>query len=108
MRHSASEKMEVIRIVGESDLSVRRTLELLGIPRTTFYRWHRRYELGGFDALKDRKPRPPQAWNQISQHNSDNVLSRAWTNENSYNFAHGITVCVLSHPAVNYYQQIHH
>jgi len=69
--------MEVIRIVGESDLSVRRTLELLGIPRTTFYRWHRRYELGGFDALKDRKPRPPQAWNQISQSKRDEIVDLA-------------------------------
>ena len=77
MRHSASEKMEVIRIVGESDLSVRRTLELLGIPRTTFYRWHRRYELGGFDALKDRKSQPPQAWNQISQHKRDEIVDLA-------------------------------
>ena len=77
MRHSASEKMEVIRIVGESDLSVRRTLELLDIPRTTFYRWHRRYELGGFDALKDRKSQPPQAWNQISQHKRDEIVDLA-------------------------------
>ena len=77
MRHSAFEKMEVIRIVGESDLSVRRTLQLLGIPRTTFYRWHRRYELGGFDALKDRKPRPPQAWNQISQSKRDEIVDLA-------------------------------
>jgi len=69
--------MEVIRIVGESDLSVRRTLQLLGIPRTTFYRWHRRYELGGFDALKDRKPRPPQAWNQISQSKRDEIVDLA-------------------------------
>lgn len=77
MRHSASEKMEVIRIVGESDLSVRRTLELLGIPRTTFYRWHRRYELGGFGNLEDRKPQPPQAWNQISGRKRDEIVDLA-------------------------------
>lgn len=77
MRHSAAEKMEVIRIVGDSDLSVRRTLELLGIPRSTFYRWHRRYELGGFDALEDRKAKPPQAWNQISQQRRDHIVDLA-------------------------------
>jgi len=39
MRYSASEKLEIIRLVEESHLSVRLTLAKLGIPRTTFYRY---------------------------------------------------------------------
>ncbi|WP_416376542.1 helix-turn-helix domain-containing protein [Thalassovita sp.] len=31
---------------------------MLGIPRTTFYRWYDRYVEGGIDALADRSPRP--------------------------------------------------
>ena len=39
MRHPASEKLEIIRLVEGSQ----RTLDKLGIPRTTFYRWYDRY-----------------------------------------------------------------
>jgi putative transposase len=44
MRYPASEKLEIIRLVERSHLPVRRTLEKLGIPRTTFYRWYDRYQ----------------------------------------------------------------
>lgn len=40
MRYSASEKLEIIRLVEQSSLPVRATLEKLGIPRATFYRWY--------------------------------------------------------------------
>lgn len=43
MRRSAGEKMEIIRIVQDSELGVKRTLEELGISRSTFYEWYRRY-----------------------------------------------------------------
>jgi DNA-binding IclR family transcriptional regulator len=38
MRYRAAEKLEIIRLVEQSSLSVRRTLAQLGIPRATFYR----------------------------------------------------------------------
>ena len=43
MRYSPSEKLEIIRIVEDSELSVRQTLKELGIHRSTFYNWYRRY-----------------------------------------------------------------
>jgi transposase-like protein len=58
MRVSTSEKLELIRLVEGSSLSVRRTLAEIGLPRSTFYAWHKRYVDGGPDALEDRKPRP--------------------------------------------------
>ena len=39
MRYPASEKLEIIRIVEQSHLSARRTLDQIGVPRATFYRW---------------------------------------------------------------------
>ena len=39
MRYPASEKLEIIRLVEQSHLPVRRTLTQIGIPRSTFYRW---------------------------------------------------------------------
>ena len=50
MRYSACEKLEIILLVERSSLSVRRTLAPLGIPRSTFYGWYRRYAEGGVKA----------------------------------------------------------
>jgi putative transposase len=38
MRYPASEKLEIIRLVEESTLPVRRTLEKIGMRRRIFYR----------------------------------------------------------------------
>ena len=65
MRYRASEKLEVIRLVENSHLSARRTLQKLGIPRSTFNRWYDRFLTGGVDALQDRRPRPNRVWNRI-------------------------------------------
>jgi putative transposase len=65
MRYPASEKLEIIRLVEQSHLPVGRTLERLGIPRATFYRWYDRYQAGGPEALDDRSPRPDRVWNRI-------------------------------------------
>ena len=65
MRYPASEKLEIIRLVEQSHLPVRRTLEQLGIPRATFHRWYDRFLTGGVEALEDRSPRPGRVWNRI-------------------------------------------
>jgi hypothetical protein len=39
MRYAASEKLEIIRLVEQSHLPGRETLEKLGVSRATFYRW---------------------------------------------------------------------
>jgi len=43
VRVSAAEKLELIRLVEGSLLSVRRTLAKIGLPRSTFYAWYKRY-----------------------------------------------------------------
>jgi transposase-like protein len=43
MRYPASEKLEIIRTVEGSHLPTKQTLDMLGIPRTTFYRWYDLY-----------------------------------------------------------------
>ena len=65
MRYPASEKAEIIRLVEQSALPVKRTLDKLGIPRATFYRWFDLYQTGGPEALDDRSPRPDRVWNRI-------------------------------------------
>ncbi len=65
MRYPAAEKLEIIRIVEQSHLSVRRTLEQIGVPRPTFYRWYDRYLTGGPEALADTPSRPERVWNRL-------------------------------------------
>ena len=65
MRYSASEKLEIIRLVEQSHLPVRRTLAMLGILPMTFYRWYGRWRAGGPEALEDKPSRPSRVWNRI-------------------------------------------
>ena len=65
MRYPASEKLEIIRLVERSHLPLKRTLDKLGIPRSTFYRWYDQYLSGGPEALEDRTSRPSRVWNRI-------------------------------------------
>ena len=65
MRYPASEKLEIIRLVERSHLPVRRTLDKLGIPATTFYRWYDRYRAFGQAGLEDRTSGPGRVWNRI-------------------------------------------
>ena len=65
MRYSQSEKMQIIRLVEESPVSIKQTLAELNINRSTFYNWYRRYQQGGFEALANRYRPPKQFWNQI-------------------------------------------
>ena len=77
MRYPASEKLEVIRIVEQSHLPARRTLEQLGIPRRTFCRWYDHYLEGGPEALEDRPSAPSRVWNRIPPEIHDQIIELA-------------------------------
>ncbi len=77
MRYSAAEKLEIIRIVEQSHLSVSRTLAQIGIPRATFYRWYDLYQTGGPDELEDRSPKPGRVWNRIADDVRGRILQLA-------------------------------
>jgi putative transposase len=77
MRYSASEKAEIIQLVEQSHLSAKRTLDNLGIPRATFYRWYDRYHTGGPEALGDHRSRPDRVWNRIPENVRHQIISLA-------------------------------
>ena len=77
MRRTASEKMEIIRLVEGTDLPVRATLRQLGVPRSTFYGWYQRYVDQGFNGLHDKKPAPRPRWNAIPEKVQKQVLDLA-------------------------------
>ena len=77
MRYPASEKLEIIRLVEQSHLSVRRTLAQIGVPPATFYRWYDLYQTGGPEALEDRSPRPGRVWNRIPDEVRERIVQLA-------------------------------
>ena len=77
MRRSASEKLEIIRIVEGSELGVKRTLGELGINRSTFYEWYRKYLESGFEGLKPKVSQRKSFWNKIPDKQRNEVVEVA-------------------------------
>jgi transposase len=77
MKYSQAEKMEVIRMVEESSLSVRQSLEKIGISRSTFYDWYKKYAEHGYDGLAPRHKQPGYIWNEIPEWETDRVAEVA-------------------------------
>lgn len=77
MTLSASEKYEVIRLVEESELSVRRTLNELGVSRSSFYRWYKAYRDDGYEGLVARNKSPRQFWNKLPESVKEQCLEVA-------------------------------
>lgn len=65
MRHSKSEKLEIIRVVEDSAIGVKQTLQELDIDRSTFYGWYDRYLKRGAEGLTDQTSHRRQFWNAI-------------------------------------------
>ncbi len=77
MRRSASEKLEIIRIVEGSELGVKHTLEELGVNRSTFYEWYRNYLDHGLEGLKPKVPVRKTFWNKIPEIERNKVVEFA-------------------------------
>ena len=77
MRYPATEKLEIIRIVEQSHLPAKLTLDRLGIARRTFYRWYDRYLDGGPEALADQPSAPSRVWNRIPAKVQDQIIELA-------------------------------
>ena len=77
MRYSQAEKMEIIRMVENSDMSVKKTLKELGVNRSGFYQWYRRYEEAGYGGLAAKKPQARRFWNKIPKAEAEEVVSIA-------------------------------
>jgi len=77
MRYSAAEKHEIITLVENSTLSVRRTLAQLDIPKSTFYGWYDRFVQGGIEALEDGAPAPKRVWNKIPDQIGEAIVDLA-------------------------------
>ena len=77
MRYSQAEKMEIIRLVESSAISVRKTLRELQVNRSSFYSWYDRYKKSGYEGLSNRNSSPNRFWNKIPQSDKEKVVSLA-------------------------------
>lgn len=77
IRYTPEEKMEIIHLVEHSNLSVKKTLEELQVPRSTFYSWYQRYQEHGMDGLKNKKLKVKQFWNRIPDHVRGQIVNLA-------------------------------
>ena len=77
IRYKPEEKMEIIHLVEHSNLSVKKTLEELQVPRSTFYSWYQRYQEHGMDGLKNKKLKVKQFWNRIPDHVRGQIVNLA-------------------------------
>jgi len=77
MRLTAAEKEEIIRTVEGSELGVNKTLNQLGIHKSTFYIWHKLYHDHGIDGLQPRTLGNRQRWNSIPQAEKNLVIEIA-------------------------------
>ena len=62
-------------------MPTKQTLDMLGIARTTFYRWYDLYLEGGFDGLADKSPCPKSVWNRIPDDRRDDLIAFALEHE---------------------------
>jgi len=77
IRRDETEKSEIIHIVEHSALPVKKTLDELQVPRSTFYRWYKLYQEEGKDGLIDHRPNPRQIWNRIPKEVKQQVVDLA-------------------------------
>jgi transposase InsO family protein len=68
---------EIIGLVERSSLPVGRTLDRLGIPKSTFYGWYERYREGGDAALEDTRPNASMVWNRLPENIRQSILTLA-------------------------------
>ena len=74
---SADKKRELIELVRRSPQPKRATIAELGMARSTFYRWQRRYRDQGEAGLVDRKPEPGTVWNRLRPAEQTTILETA-------------------------------
>ena len=77
MHHTQSEKMEIIRLVEQSDLGVGRTLKELKVNKSTFYKWYNAYLENGYDGLARKHNERCGGWNKINEADRDTVVEIA-------------------------------
>ncbi|MFC5537759.1 IS3 family transposase [Rhodocytophaga aerolata] len=76
-RMTQAEKMEIITIVEQSQLSVKATLTQLAIARSTFYQWYKQYLAKGYEGLASQPVERRGYWNQVPLKEQEQIVTLA-------------------------------
>ena len=71
---SRNGKMEFIRLIEGSELDISEALTKYDVPRSTYYRWKRKFRDAGIKGLQDNKPSRARTWNQLLPWQIDKIL----------------------------------
>ena len=71
------QKLEILRAVESSSLTVNEALLRLDVPSSTYYRWKANFDRHGRGGLKDRSPFKGKTWNEILPHEEKRILEVA-------------------------------
>jgi putative transposase len=77
---SSDQKMDIIRSIESSGLSISQALKKLDMPRSTYYRWKHKLRTIGLKGLKDNKPHRTRTWNQLLPYEDDTIFEVAYAN----------------------------
>jgi transposase InsO family protein len=77
MSYNQAEKMEIIRMVESSPLSVKQTLKQIKVSKSSFYKWYRKYLDHGYDGLANKYKIPNKVWNRIPDIERERIVELA-------------------------------
>ncbi len=77
---SKDQKMDIIRQVESSKLGTTKALGKLDVPRSTYYRWKKKFKLMGLQGLEDNKSHRIRTWNQLLPEQVDAIFEVAYLN----------------------------
>ena len=77
---SQDEKVQLLRTVASSPLSVKETLERLDLSARTYYRWKSKFESVGLVGLEDKARRSVTCWNALLGSEREKILELALIN----------------------------
>lgn len=77
---SSLEKMEMLRMAMGSNASIRKTLDALDLPKSTYYRWRHKWRQMGLMGLRDTRPKRSGSWNTLTPHQRTKIIDIATLN----------------------------
>jgi putative transposase len=78
---STQEKMEMLRVTMGSESSIRRTLDALDLPKSTYYRWRHKWRQMGLLGLRDLRPKRHGSWNKLLPDQQTKIIDIATENQ---------------------------
>ena len=71
------QKLNILRHMEFSGLSVRKSLQLLDVPVSTYYRWRANFRQFGLEGLRDKTSSKSKGWNRLLPEERDAILAVA-------------------------------